>query len=88
MPESFNNLLKESSNENRDKRNEFIFGDHCFLFKVIPIQGKEYINLYAEDITERKKLGKNIARKTYDLGKRVKELNCLYEISELIIISS
>ena len=84
MPENFNKLLKENNNENKDKRNEFIFGDHCFSFKAIPIQGKEYINVYAEDITEQQKLEKKIAKNTHNLGERVKELNCLYEISKLI----
>ncbi len=36
------------------------------------------------DITERKKAEEGLKKRTYDLGERVKELNCLYGISELV----
>ena len=36
------------------------------------------------DITERKRAEEALAKRTHDLGERVKELNCLYGISELI----
>ena len=39
---------------------------------------------YAIDITERKKVEIELEKITFDLGERVKELNCLYEISELV----
>jgi len=38
----------------------------------------------AKDITERKKIEEVLKKQTHDLGERVKELNCLYGISELV----
>jgi PAS domain S-box-containing protein len=38
----------------------------------------------ATDITERKKAEDDIKKREYDLGERVKELTCLYNISKLI----
>jgi PAS domain S-box-containing protein len=38
----------------------------------------------ALDITERKKNEELLQQRTYDLSKRVKELNCLYDISKLV----
>jgi len=36
------------------------------------------------DITERKRAEEELQKRTYDLGERVKELNCLYGISDLV----
>ena len=38
----------------------------------------------AKDITERKKIEEALKKQTHDLGERVKELNCLYGISNLV----
>jgi PAS domain S-box-containing protein len=38
------------------------------------------------DITTRKQIEGNLRRRTHDLGERVKELNCLYNLSKLIEI--
>jgi len=38
----------------------------------------------AKDITQRKKIEEELQKRTHDLGERVKELNCLYGISELV----
>jgi two-component system, NarL family, sensor kinase len=37
-----------------------------------------------EDITERKRTEEQLFKKTHDLGERVKELNCLYNIARLM----
>ena len=53
-----------------------------------PIKGKEgnVVGLigYAADITEQKQAEEALPKKTRDLGERVKELNCLYNISHLV----
>jgi PAS domain S-box-containing protein len=36
------------------------------------------------DITERKRADEELRKRTYDLGERIKELNCLYNIGKLI----
>jgi len=36
------------------------------------------------DITERKRAEEELRKRTYDLGERIKELNCLYNIGKLI----
>jgi PAS domain S-box-containing protein len=41
-------------------------------------------NLIEQDITERLRVKKILRERTYELGERVKELNCLFSISELI----
>ena len=48
--------------------------------------GKMVIGTIAQgqDITKRKQAEEALRQRTYDLGERVKELNCLYGISELI----
>jgi PAS domain S-box-containing protein len=42
------------------------------------------VTVYAQNITERKQTEAALERKTHDLGERVKELNCLYGISEFV----
>jgi PAS domain S-box-containing protein len=42
-----------------------------------------WIDSIAKDITERKEVESALQVKTYDLGERVKELNCLYGLSHL-----
>jgi hypothetical protein len=46
----------------------------------------EVINVSAivKDITERKKMEETLRQRTSELGKRVKELNCLFAISSLV----
>lgn len=46
--------------------------------KVIELVG------IAQDITERKRAEEALRKRTHDLGERVKELNCLYSISDLV----
>ena len=55
MPEDFNKLLKESIISGRTKIREFTLGDHVFLFSITPIKGTDYVNVYSQDITERKR---------------------------------
>ncbi len=43
-----------------------------------------YFEGFIDDITERKRLREALANRTYELGERVKELNCLFDISNLI----
>ena len=45
---------------------------------------KEYFVTIFENITQRKQAKESLQKRTYDLGKRVKELNCLYGISHLV----
>jgi PAS domain S-box-containing protein len=42
-----------------------------------------YLVAQVEDITERKKAEAELKRINHDIGERVKELNCLYHVSEL-----
>ena len=44
----------------------------------------DFVSTIARDITETKRIAEALQRKTHQLQERVKELNCLYEISELI----
>jgi len=44
----------------------------------------KYLSGYTIDITERKRIEEALEQRTRDLGERVKELNCLYGISNLV----
>ena len=56
--------------------------------KVVRPNGKEGNNsptmVYMRDVAERKKVEEKLQKWTHDLGERVKELNCLYGISDLV----
>ncbi len=47
-------------------------------------EGKPAVQSTAIDITERQRSEEQLRERTHDLGERVKELNCLYSISNLI----
>lgn len=48
-----------------------------------PKHGKVWVSMHT-DITERKQMESNLWKRTHDLGERVKELNCLFGISQLV----
>ena len=50
---------------------------------IIDLDGVAHILSITRDITERKKAEEKLNKTTYDLGERLKELNCLFHISEL-----
>jgi PAS domain S-box-containing protein len=50
----------------------------------ITFDGKEYNCAFARDITDRKKAEKELQKSMNKLDERVKELNCLFEISRLV----
>ncbi len=53
------------------------------ISQSIQIDGRKQIASIMKDITEEKKTEKHLQQRTHDLGERVKELNCLYTISEI-----
>ena len=66
---------------------------HAKNGKAIPVEitlnhitfdGKEYNCAFARDITDRKKAEEELQKSMRELDERVKELNCLFEISRLI----
>ena len=52
--------------------------------ELITYGGEAAILGIVTDITERKRAEEELRKRTYDLNERVKELNCLYNISKLI----
>jgi PAS domain S-box-containing protein len=50
----------------------------------ITFDGKEYNCAFARDITDRKKAEEELQKSMNELDERVKELNCLFEISRLV----
>ncbi len=48
-----------------------------------PKHGKVWVSMHT-DITERKQMESDLWKRTHDLGERVKELNCLFGISQLV----
>jgi PAS domain S-box-containing protein len=66
---------------------------HAKNGKAIPVEttlnhitfdGKEYNCAFARDISERKQAEEELQKSMSELGERVKELNCLFEISRLV----
>jgi len=53
-------------------------------FNYIQFGGKEYNCAFARDISERKQAQEELQKSMSELDERVKELNCLFEISRLI----
>jgi len=53
-------------------------------FNYIQFGGKEYNCAFARDISERKQAEKELQKSMGELDERVKELNCLFEISRLV----
>jgi len=52
--------------------------------KLINYEGEAAIQGIVTDITDRKRAEEALQKGTYDLGERVKELNCLYGIADLV----
>jgi PAS domain S-box-containing protein len=53
-------------------------------FNHITFDGKEYNCAFARDISERKQTEKELRKSLSELDERVKELDCLFEISRLV----
>ena len=53
-------------------------------FNYIQFGGKEYNCAFARDISERKQAEEELQKSMGELDERVKELNCLFEISRLV----
>jgi PAS domain S-box-containing protein len=67
----------------RRKDGDFLYAESTGA--IIYHDGKPFAILgIARDITERKQVEDALQQRTYDLGERVKELNCLYGISNLV----
>jgi PAS domain S-box-containing protein len=63
---------------------------------IIPVELRGYLRknkenkptgiwAFVHDITDRKIAEENLQQRTFELGERVKELNCLYGISDLVV---
>ena len=55
-----------------------------FLWTLVSIPQNRCINIYGIDISIQKNLEEKLSEKTFILNRRVKELNCLYEITKII----
>jgi len=53
-------------------------------FNYIQFDGREYSCAFARDISERKQAEEELQKSMGELDERVKELNCLFEISRLV----
>ncbi|KKM16951.1 hypothetical protein LCGC14_1680620, partial [marine sediment metagenome] len=54
-----------------------------YSLDITPIKEEGYANIYGRDITEWKLADENLRKSEYHLKERVKELTCLYGISDL-----
>ena len=85
VPEKWCNLITKAfasgkTQEEEEEEEEV----KIFSITITPIKETGYANLYASDITERKKAEEALLAKTYNLTDRVKELNCLYGVTHLV----
>ena len=63
------------------------FGILWFETKIIPIKHYERVTSAIQittNITERKQAEESLRQRTHDLGERVKELTCLFDVSKLL----
>ena len=80
LAEHFDILHKVSSGE-LDAR--VSGGSHIELLQSLKKVTNEMIDSISREITERKRTEEILQERTYDLWERVKEINCLYSISEI-----
>jgi PAS domain S-box-containing protein len=63
--------------------NKYQLRDKGYVFEINAFPTKAGLSVFVKDITERKKVEEEKSRLLRDLNDRVKELNCLYGMSEL-----
>ena len=82
--DDFNEILKgfisESINKNKSLREDIIFQDFIFDTHVIPLIEKEYVNIYAVDVTEYRKEIANQKNDLIELSEKLREYNNELEI--------
>lgn len=73
--EGFRDLARRSLAANEKIETEIEIGDRCFSCTFAPILESSYVNVYAADITERK-------RSEAELSQRMRELGVLYRFTD------
>ena len=81
-------LCNEHGQERRSLTRTGPDGTRYYIGSIEPLQvsggeAEGYL-VFLQDVTELRNTGEELRVKTHDLGERVKELRCLYEISHLI----
>jgi light-regulated signal transduction histidine kinase (bacteriophytochrome) len=73
VPERISRRLAEISASGMSAELEEACGDRVYSLHIVPASGREYLNIYARDVTERRAAERELARVNQELEKRVKE---------------
>jgi PAS domain S-box-containing protein len=66
LPAAWQAFIKDARQKNTTA--EVLFGDRIFSFDIYPIQGMDYINLYGREISDRKKMAKELERQNHKIA--------------------
>ena len=84
IPIILQEVLNKAFKEGSIKKIELELDNQIYSLIITPIKEESYANIYGRDITERKRSEQKLRESEHNLGERVKELNCLYGISQLV----
>ena len=62
IPDDLQNLVNKSLTENRIVTEEMVIGSETYLLSIAPFPNSEYVNIYTQNITERKSLEQTLRR--------------------------
>ncbi len=83
IPVLLQDIVHKVIDRNIAMTTEIELNNFIYSLDITPIKEEGYANIYGRDITEHKITEENLIKSEHNLKERVKELTCLYGISEL-----
>ncbi|HDZ21113.1 hypothetical protein LCGC14_0094430 [marine sediment metagenome] len=77
-------LVLDALASEQSQQVEVVCREQMFSLVLAPVVDSNYVNVYAYDITQRKRAENEGAKLVWKLGERLKELQCLYGLSSLV----
>ena len=84
LPDVWQKVVSSALDSASPRTAEMGTRDHVFALTFAPVPEQGYANVYGLDVTARRQAEDALRKRTHDLGERVKELNCLFGISNLV----
>ena len=82
-PEAWRAEVRQALAAGDVRRVEVSHADRTYALRFVPVSDAGYVNLYGEDITQRKRAEEERDRHLQQLVERNKELRCLYGVSRI-----